>query len=79
MDEKQGEAMDYTVIIERDGEAFSAHFPDVPGCFSAGDTYEEVYRKSRIALEEHLAALRDLGKPLPEPKSRAATVSVKAS
>ncbi len=71
--------MDYAVIIKRDGDGFSVFFPDVPGCFSCGDTYDEAFHNSRIALEEHLAALRDLGKPIPQPTTRAVTISVKAS
>ena len=70
--------MNYTVIIEPDDGAFSVYFPDVPGCFSCGDTYDEAFENAQIALQEYLSACRDFGKPIPEPKSRAATISVTA-
>ena len=79
MDEGKEKLMNYTVIIERDGDGFSVHFPDVPGCFSDGDTYEQAFENAKVALEEHLASLRDYGKPIPEPTTRAETIAVKAS
>ena len=79
MNGRKDEVMEYAVIIEPDGDAFSVRFPDLPGCFSCGDTYDEAVENAKVALEEYLATLRDFGEPIPKPKSRAATISVKAS
>ena len=49
---------------EEGKNGFGVVFPDVPGCFSAGDTYEEAYRMAHEALAFHLADEKKL------PKSR---------
>lgn len=44
----------YLLIIERAEENFSAYFPDVPGCVTAGHTVEETIANAREALAGHL-------------------------
>lgn len=55
--------MRFTIAIEPGSEstAFGVVVPDLPGCFSAGDTIEEVARNAREAIEAHCAALADGG------------------
>ena len=45
--------MKFRVLIEFDPEAkrWSAVFPELPGCASAGDTEEEAIQNAREALE----------------------------
>lgn len=45
--------------------AFGVVVPDLPGCFSAGDTLAEAYSNARDAIEAHLAVLIDEGMDLP--------------
>lgn len=48
--------MRYCAVIEKeDGSCYGVSFPDVPGCFSAGDTLEEAIANSKSALILHLA------------------------
>ncbi|MGE0004576.1 MAG: type II toxin-antitoxin system HicB family antitoxin [Parvibaculaceae bacterium] len=55
----------YIAVVHKDeGSAFGAHFPDLPGCFSAADTLAEVVPKAAEAL-----ALYAEDMPLPEPRS----------
>jgi predicted RNase H-like HicB family nuclease len=42
--------------------------PDLPGCFSAGDTVEEAFDNAHEAIEAHAEVLAEEGKDLPEPK-----------
>lgn len=53
----------YPVAIEKgsDETAFGVIFPDIPGCFSAGDTYQEALNNAREALEFHLEGLAEDG------------------
>lgn len=46
----------YPVAIELgdDQHAFGVVVPDLPGCFSAGDTLEEAYANAKQAIEAHL-------------------------
>jgi len=59
----------FPIAIEPgDGKhAFGVVVPDIPGCFTAGDTIEEAYTNAREAIESHLETLFDEGLPLPEP------------
>lgn len=69
----------YTMIVERDGDGYSAHFPDLPGCFTQGDTLDDLYNNAVDAIDVHIQALRDTGHPIPEPTAFAMEVGVKAS
>ena len=58
----------YIVVFEGDEESgYSAYSPDLPGVVAAGETREETELLMVSAMAEHLAVLRDLGQPVPEP------------
>jgi predicted RNase H-like HicB family nuclease len=44
-------------------------FPDVPGCISAGDTFEEAVANAAEALTAHFALMRADGEAIPAPRS----------
>jgi predicted RNase H-like HicB family nuclease len=57
-------------VIEKDAEsAFGVWFPDVEGCFSAGDTVEEAVANAAIALRQHVEAVESAGRPVPRARS----------
>jgi len=64
----------YSVIVEplsqSDGGGFVAFVPDLPDCMSDGETPEEALANTRDAIEEWLAAARDLGHEIPAPSKR---------
>ena len=59
----------YAVAVERgdDKRAFGVVVPDLPGCFSAGDTFAEALENAREAIELHLAGLLDAGEQVTAP------------
>ncbi len=59
--------MHYPIAIEVGDEqhAFSVAVPDLPGCFSAGDTFDEAIANAREAIEGHLESLSEHGDPIP--------------
>lgn len=60
----------YVAVIEKDTDsAFGAWFPDVEGCFSAGETIEETVANAAQALRQHGEALESAGKGLPQARS----------
>jgi predicted RNase H-like HicB family nuclease len=61
--------MRYPIAVETGGSkhAFGVIVPDLPGCFSAGDTFDEALSKSREAILLHLEGLLDDEKPFPAP------------
>jgi predicted RNase H-like HicB family nuclease len=61
----------YVAIVEDAGpdKAVGIWFPDLPGCFSAGDDVDEALRNAGEALTLYAEALRKEGRPLPAPRS----------
>ncbi len=70
----------YTVVFEREKDGgYSVYVPDLPGCTSMGDTYEEALANIREAIACHVEGLRTDGLPVPEPRTKIATVDVDAA
>ena len=68
--------VNYTVIIEpADDGTFSVYVPDLPGCVSTGRTEEEAVESIRQAIQGHIQVLRDLGEPVPPPRSHSQVVA----
>jgi predicted RNase H-like HicB family nuclease len=56
----------YVAVIEKEPDsAFGVWFPDVEGCFSAGDSLEEAVVNAATALRQHTEALESAGHRLP--------------
>lgn len=57
----------YPVAVERGGSetAYGVVVPDIPGCFSAGDTFDEALSNVHEAIEQHLETLAEHGEPIP--------------
>ena len=63
------ELRQYPVVIHKDSDsAYGVTVPDLPGCFTAGDTLEDVLKQAREAIEFHTECLLLDGDPIPEPK-----------
>ncbi len=48
-----------------DGEHFSVTVPDLPGCFSAGESLDEAIENAREAIDLHCEGMAEDGMPLP--------------
>ena len=61
--------MKYHVIIHKDpGSSYGVTVPDLPGCFSGGDTFEEALSSVREAIECHIEGILMDGDAIPEKK-----------
>jgi predicted RNase H-like HicB family nuclease len=58
--------MRYAVIIEGEGNSYSAYVPDLPGCVAAADSRDEVVNLIREAVALHIEDLKQQGEPVPE-------------
>ena len=59
--------MRYAVVLHKDkGSVYGVTVPDLPGCFSAGDTIDEALENARAAIYTHLELLADYEEGLPE-------------
>jgi predicted RNase H-like HicB family nuclease len=62
--------MRYPVVVHKDPEsAYGVSVPDLPGCFSAGDTLDEALQEVVEAIECHLEGLLLDGEPIPSPQT----------
>ena len=62
----------YEVIVwwsEKD-QAYIAEIPELPGCMSDGETYEEALRNIQIIISEWVEIAKELGREIPEPKGK---------
>ena len=59
----------YIALVHKsEGTSYGVSFPDVPGCISAGDTFEEAVANAGEALVGHFAAMRADGDAIPAPR-----------
>lgn len=60
----------YIALVHKDdGTSYGVSFPDVPGCISAGDTFEEAVASAADALTGHFALMKADGEPIPSARS----------
>jgi predicted RNase H-like HicB family nuclease len=60
----------YVALVHKDNDtSYGVSFPDVPGCISAGDTFEEAVENASQALAGHLTIMEADGDPIPSARS----------
>lgn len=62
----------YEIVLYWSSEdhAFLAEVPELPGCMSDGETYAEAVANAEDAMRTWIETARELGREIPEPKSR---------
>jgi predicted RNase H-like HicB family nuclease len=64
--------MRYPVVLHSDdGRRYGVTVPDLPGCFSAGDTFDEALDSAAEAIALHLEGLAKDGSEIPSPRPMA--------
>ena len=59
--------MRYAVVVHKDPDSsYGVSVPDLPGCFSGGDTLEEAFEQVREAIVGHIETLRMIRQPIPD-------------
>jgi len=62
----------YEVIVwwnEKD-QSFIVEAPELPGCMSDGETYEEALKNIKLIISEWVETAKELGREIPEPKGK---------
>jgi predicted RNase H-like HicB family nuclease len=60
----------YIAYVYKDpNSSFGVSFPDLPGCYGAGETYEDALENAKISLREYALALADDGDEMPKPRT----------
>lgn len=65
----------YAVVIEGEGDSFSAYAPELPGCVATGQSIEEVERLMREAIGFHFEMMREHGEEIPAPTTVATAIA----
>ncbi len=60
--------MIYPFFIFKTEDGFDGYFPDVEGCFFAGNTLEDAIRDAEKAFGQHMSVLTEHGGYVPAPK-----------
>ena len=59
----------YIAYVYKDPDSsFGVSFPDVPGCYGAGESYEEAIENAKISLSEYAEAIKEDGGDMPKPR-----------
>jgi len=62
--------MNYPVVIHKDKKSdYGVTVPDLPGCFSAGSTFDLALENAREAILMHVEGMLEDGEPVPAPKT----------
>jgi predicted RNase H-like HicB family nuclease len=60
----------YIAYVYKDpNSSFGVSFPDLPGCYGAGESYDEALENAKISLREYARALSDDGEDMPQPRT----------
>ncbi len=51
--------MKYKIILNKSEEGYSVSCPNLPGCWSQGDTEQEAIENIKDAIHEYLAAIAE--------------------
>ena len=62
----------YEIILYWSDEdnAFIAEVPELAGCAADGASRQEALANAELVIEEWIDTVRELGRPIPEPKGR---------
>ncbi len=59
----------FSIVIEQDKDGYFVLCPELQGCYSQGETYEEALENIRDAIKLHLEDRISAKEDLPETKS----------
>jgi len=67
-------AYKFSVVIEKDSEGYFAFCPELQGCYTQGDTYEEVLENIKDAIRLHIEDRIESGEEIPQAEAVSLTL-----
>ncbi|MDI6775849.1 MAG: type II toxin-antitoxin system HicB family antitoxin [Syntrophales bacterium] len=64
----------FSVVIERDSDGYFALCPELQGCYTQGDTYEEVLGNIKDAIRLHIEDRIESNEEIPQAESVSLTM-----
>jgi len=59
----------FSVVIERDEDGYYAFCPELQGCYTQGDAYEEALANIKDAIRLHVEDRLESGEEIPQAES----------
>ena len=59
-------SLKFPIIAEKDSDGYFAFCPNIQGCYTQGDTYEEVLENIKDVIKLLLEEMNEAGNKLPE-------------
>lgn len=59
----------FSVVIERDEEGYYVFCPELQGCYTQGNTYEEALKNVKDAIHLHVEDRLESGEEIPQAES----------
>ncbi|GAQ94606.1 predicted nuclease of the RNAse H fold, HicB family [Thermodesulfovibrio aggregans] len=59
----------FSIVIEKDRNGYFAYCPELQGCYTQGDTYEEVIENIKDAIRLHIEDRMATGEEIPQVES----------
>jgi predicted RNase H-like HicB family nuclease len=59
----------FSVIIEKDQDGYYAFCPELQGCYTQGETYEEALENIKDAIRLHVESRIEAGEEIPQSES----------
>jgi predicted RNase H-like HicB family nuclease len=64
----------FSVVIEKDIDGYFAFCPELQGCYTQGDTYEETLENIKDAIRLHIEDRLETGEEIPQAESVSLTM-----
>jgi predicted RNase H-like HicB family nuclease len=64
----------FSVVIEKDSDGYFAFSPELQGCYTQGDTYEEALENIKDAIRLHVEDRLESGEEIPQSESVSLTL-----
>ncbi len=59
----------FSVVVEKDKDGYYVFCPELQGCHSQGDSYEEAMTNIRDAIRLHVEDRQAMGEEIPQPEA----------
>ncbi len=59
----------FSIVIEKDKDGYFAFCPELQGCYTQGDSYEEAVENIKDAIRLHMQDRIESGEEIPQPES----------
>ena len=59
----------FSVVVEKDQDGYFAFCPELQGCYTQGETYEDALENIKDAIRLHVEDRLEAGEEVPQPES----------